>query len=145
MTEKAFVDSNILIYAHNASAGEKHRVAAALLRDLWETRDGCLSTQVLQEFYVNVTRKIRQPLSRAAAREVVSNYAVWVKEPITAATVTRASELEELTRLSFWDSLIVASAEAQGAKELLSEDLQHGQVIAGVRVRNPFSLPLANG
>lgn len=138
MTEKAFVDSNILIYAHNASAGEKHLVAAALLRDLWETRDGCLSTQVLQEFYVNVTRKIRQPLSRAAAREVVSNYAVWVKEPITAATVTRASELEELTRLSFWDSLVVASAEAQGAKELLSEDLQHGQIIAGMRVRNPF-------
>ena len=87
MTVKAFVDSNILIYAHNADAGEKHRVAAALLRELWETRDGCLSTQILQEVYVNVTRKIKRPLRRAAAREIVRNYAPWVKEPIAAATV----------------------------------------------------------
>lgn len=138
MTVKAFVDSNVLIYAHNADAGEKHRVASTLLRELWETRDGCLSTQVLQEFYVNVTRKIRRPLHRARAREVVRTYALWVEEPITPATVVRASELEELVQLSFWDGLIVAAAEAHRAKELLSEDLQHGQVIAGVRVRNPF-------
>ncbi len=138
MTAKAFVDSNILIYAHNADAGEKHRVAAAVLRELWESRNGCLSTQVLQEFYVNVTRKIKRPLARAAAREIVRDYAPWVGEPITAATVARASEIEELVRLSFWDSLIAASAEAHGAEELISEDLQHGQTIAGVRVRNPF-------
>lgn len=138
MTATAFVDSNILIYAHNADAGVKHRTAAAVLRELWESRNGCLSTQVLQEFYVNVTRKIRQPLSRASAREIVRNYALWVREPITADTVLRAAELEEAVRLSFWDSLIVASAEAQRAKELISEDLQHGQLIGAVRVRNPF-------
>ena len=138
MTVTVFVDSNILIYAHNADAGAKHRAAASVLRELWESRNGCLSTQVLQEFYVNVTRKIRHPLSRARAREVVRHYALWVREPITASTVLRASELEEAFQLSFWDSLIVASAESQRAKELISEDLQHAQVIAGVRVRNPF-------
>jgi len=73
MTAKVFVDSNVLIYAHNADAGEKRGLAAALLRDLWEERRGCLSSQALQEFYVNVTRKIRQPLTRAAAREIVRN------------------------------------------------------------------------
>ena len=139
MSAKRFVDSNILIYAHNADAGEKHRVAGALLRDLWEARDGRLSTQVLQEFYVNVTRKIKHPLPRAEAREIIRNYALWVEHPTTATTVARASELEELAQLSFWDALIVASAEAHGAHELISEDLQHGQTIAGVRVRNPFT------
>lgn len=138
MSAIAFVDSNILIYAHNSDAGAKHRVAAYLLRELWESRNGCLSTQVLQEFYVNVTRKIKRPLSRASAREIVRNYAPWVRQPITASTVLRASELEEMAQLSCWDSLIVASAEAQRASELISEDLQHAQVIAGVRVRNPF-------
>ena len=139
MTARAFVDSNILIYAHNADAGEKHRVAAALLRELWESREGRLSTQVLQEFYVNVTRKIRRPLARAPAREIVRDYSVWIEEPITAVTIARASELEEVARLSFWDSLILASAEAHRVKELVSEDLQHGQVIAGVQIRNPFA------
>ena len=69
MTAKAFVDSNILIYAHNADAGVKHRAAATVLRELWESRNGCLSTQVLQEFYVNVTRKIKHPLARARTRD----------------------------------------------------------------------------
>lgn len=139
MTAKVFVDSNVLIYAHNADAGEKRDAAAALLRDLWAERRGCLSSQVLQEFYVNVTRKIRRPLTRAAAREVVRNYASWVEQAITPSTIVRASEIEELAQLSFWDGLIVAAAEAHRAREIASEDLQHGQVIAGMRVRNPFA------
>ena len=138
MTAKVFVDSNVLIYAHNADAGEKRSLAAGLLRDLWAERRGCLSSQVLQEFYVNVTRKIRKPLTRAAAREVVRNYASWVEQAITPSTIVRASEIEELAQLSFWDSLIVAAAEAQRAREIASEDLQDGQLIAGIRVRNPF-------
>lgn len=138
MTAKVFVDSNVLIYAHNADAGEKHALAAGLLRDLWEEHRGCLSSQVLQEFYVNVTCKIRRPLARAAAREVVRNYASWIEQAITSTTIVRASEIEEWVQLSFWDSLIVAAAEVHRAREIASEDLQHGQVIAGIRVRNPF-------
>jgi predicted nucleic acid-binding protein len=138
MTAPVFVDTNVLLYAHDADAGAKHEAARACLRELWEERTGCLSLQVLQEFYVNVTQKIARPLSRAAAREVLRTYGPWIKAPTTIATLLRGSELSELSRLSFWDGLIVAAAEEMGAKRLLSEDLQHNQLIAGVRITNPF-------
>jgi len=138
MTARVFVDSNILIYAHDLDAGSKQERAAARLRQLWEDQTGALSTQVLQEFYVTVTQKIKRPLSRGAAREVVRNYAPWVGSPITPATVVRASEISETWLLSFWDGMILAAAEQEGAAELLSEDLAHGSLIAGVRIANPF-------
>lgn len=138
MTETVFVDSNVLLYAHDKDAGAKQRRAAERLRKLWETGTGRLSTQVLQEFYVNVTQKIKKPLGRDLAREIVRNYGLWVESPITPATIVRASEISEVWRLSFWDSMIVAAAEQDGAAELLSEDLHDGQVIAGVKVVNPF-------
>jgi predicted nucleic acid-binding protein len=138
MTGKVFVDSNILIYAHDLDAGPKQERAAKWFRELWETHTGRLSTQVLQEFYVNVTQKIRRPLRKSVAREVVRNYSTWVESPITAATVIRASEIGENWRLSFWDGMIVAAAEQDQAVELLTEDLTHGQVIAGIKIVNPF-------
>ena len=138
MTGKVFVDTNILIYAHDKDAGAKQRRAAERLRKLWDSESGRLSTQVLQEFYVNVTRKIRKPLGLGLAREIVRNYGLWVESPISPRTIVRASEISEIWTLSFWDSLIVAAAEQDGARELLSEDLHPGQVIAGVQVVNPF-------
>ena len=138
MTDKIFVDSNVLVYAHDKDAGSKQARAARRLGELWETGLGRLSTQVLQEFYVNVTAKIGKPLSRSAAREVVQSYGRWVENFITPVTVVRASEISEIWQLSFWDSMIVATAEQDGAAELLSEDLSHGQTIAGVRISNPF-------
>ncbi len=138
MTGTVFVDSNILIYAHDLDAGAKRLCAAARLRELWDSGIGRMSTQVLQEFCVNVTRKIPRPLSGAAAREVVGNYACWVHSPITPATVIRASEIGEAWKLSFWDSMIVAAAEQVAATELLTEDLNHGQIVAGIRIHNPF-------
>ena len=138
MSGKVFVDSNILIYAHDKDAGTKQRQAAERLKKLWDTQLGLLSTQVLQEFYVNVTRKIKKPLRSDLAREVVRNYGLWVESPITPATVVRASEIGEIWRLSFWDSMILAAAEQDGAGELLTEDLHSGQKIAGIRVVNPF-------
>jgi predicted nucleic acid-binding protein len=138
MTARVFVDSNVLIYAHDLDAGARRERAAECLRQLWETRAGCLSTQVLQEFYVTVTRKIPSPLPRSAAREIVRNYAAWVRSAITPATVVRASEISETWQLSFWDGMIVAAAEQDQAAELLTEDLQHGQTVAGVRILNPF-------
>src|SRR5207253_385500 len=102
MTGPTFVDSNILIYAHDLDAGAKHQIAAERIEQLWNSGEGALSTQVLQEFYVNVTQKIKRPISRAAAREVVRDYITWVRSSTTGATVIRASEIAEVWQLSFW-------------------------------------------
>ena len=139
MIVKTFVDSNVLIYAHDADAGSKQRIAADRLRKLGESGAGLLSTQVLQEFYVNVTRKIASPLAAGAAREVVRDYAAWIESPVTAATIVRASEISEVWRVSFWDAMILAAGEQSGAEQLLTEDLIAGEKIAGIEIVNPFS------
>ena len=99
---------------------------------------GRLSVQVLQEFYVNVTRKLTTSVARSTAREVVSAYGAWVREPMSAETVLRATDIADLAQISFWDALIVAAAEQVGAAQLLSEDLNDGQEIAGIKVTNPL-------
>jgi predicted nucleic acid-binding protein len=138
MTAVVFVDTNILIYAHDLDAGVKRERAMAKLRELWDSGTGRLSVQVLQEFYVNATQKLTTPVARSTAREVIKTYGVWIHQATTVETVTRATELAELARISFWDALIVASAEAVDAEELLSEDLNDGQAIAGIKVVNPL-------
>jgi predicted nucleic acid-binding protein len=141
MSVVTFVDSNILIYAHDLDAGEKRERAVTRLQDLWDTGTGRLSVQVLQEFYVNATRKLATPVARSTAREVIKTYGVWVPRATTVETVTRATNIAEFAQLSFWDALIVASAEDVGAEEILSEDLNDQQVIAGIRIINPFKRP----
>ena len=138
MSAKIFVDTNVLIYAHDADAGTKQETAKGILRDLWGRRDGVLSTQVLQEFYVNVTRKIATPLPKAPARAVVDSYTVWCIDT-TPAEILAAFRIEDESGIGFWDALIVASARKAGAARILSEDLNPGQIIAGVRIENPFS------
>lgn len=138
MSDIVFVDTNILIYAHDRDAGGKRDRAAQALERLWDENAGRLSTQVLQEFYVTVTQKLPATLARASAREVVRLYAPWVREPTTPDTVLRASELAELAGLSFWDALIVAAAEETGATLIYSEDFNAGQTIAGVTLVNPL-------
>jgi predicted nucleic acid-binding protein len=123
---------------HDADAGSKQGIAADQLRDLWNLGTGLLSTQVLQEFYVNVTRKIGVPLATVAAREVVRDYASWVESSITAATIVRGSEISEVWQISFWDGMILAAAEQSGAERLLTEDLNAGEKIAGIEIVNPF-------
>ncbi|MEW5990824.1 MAG: PIN domain-containing protein [Chloroflexota bacterium] len=135
---RAFVDTNVLLYAHDASETVKQPVAAAALTDLWRHRTGTISTQVLQEFYVTATRKLAQPLTRAEAREVVELYSTWPVVTIDPAVVLAATRTEEDHQVSFWDALILESARVAGAEILLSEDLQHGQEIGGVRIENPF-------
>lgn len=139
MSELVFVDSNILIYAHDADAGRKRERAVAKLRELWESGSGRMSVQVLQEFYVNVTRKFATPVAQSTAREAVSSYGAWVREPTTPATVTRAIDIVALAQIAFWDALIVASAEQAGAAILYSEDLSAGQTIAGATIVNPLA------
>jgi predicted nucleic acid-binding protein len=114
-------------------------VAADLVAQLWASRNGALSVQVLQEFYVNVTRKIRAPLPKKVAREVVETYGVWHVEIVTSDDVATASNLEERHKISFWDALIIVAARKAGADKLLSEDLNAGQRIAGVTIENPFA------
>jgi predicted nucleic acid-binding protein len=137
MSDKVFVDSNVLIYAHDLDAGVKNRKAAGILDSLWDLNQGVLSTQVLQEFYVNVTRKIVRPLPRKSARAVVDAYALWCV-PTTAAELITAFRIEDEARISYWDALIVAAALKAGATHIFSEDLNSGQVIAGILIENPF-------
>ena len=138
MTGRVFVDTNVLIYAHDLDAGLKHNRAVSIVSDLWEKENGILSVQVLQEFYVNVTRKISRPLTPASARGLIQNYLAWHVETNEPSTVLLASEIGERNLLSFWDALIVASASKAGADRILSEDLNHGQVIEGILIENPF-------
>ncbi len=140
MTDKSFVDTNILIYAYDLDAGAKHKQAADLIRRLWENGGGVLSTQVLQEFYVNVTQKIPQPIPLAIARGIIDTYRAWQVEVNTIETVLLASEYQERNQLSFWDAMIVAAAVQGGATVLLTEDLNAGQLIEGIEVRNPFGI-----
>jgi len=138
MKDKIFVDTNILIYAHDLDAGIKHDVAASIIEELWENENGVISIQVLQEFYVNVTKKIPKPLSYSHARGIIENYISWHIETIKADDVLRASEIEERYQLSFWDSLIIASACRAKVIKVLTEDLNHGQTIEGILIENPF-------
>ena len=137
MSDKTFIDTNVLIYAHDIDADAKHNIAKGVLQELWSERTGILSAQVLQEFYVNVTRKIPSPLSKDLARLVVSSYAIWCLET-TPTEILAAFRIEDESRIGFWDALIVSSAAKSGANRILSEDLNAGQRIAGILVVNPF-------
>src|ERR1041385_767970 len=101
--DRIFVDTNILIYAHDLQAGKKHEVASERVRDLWASRRGIVSTQVLQEFYVNITRKIPKPINKATAAGYVERYFVWPVIRLTTTTVRKAFEIEARANLSFWD------------------------------------------
>lgn len=134
-----FIDTNILAYAHDRSESRRQPIARALLDDLWANGMGRLSTQVLQEFYVVATRKFAPPMSRREAREIVSLYAVWPLIEIDLPLILTASQLEEEQTLAFWDALIIEAARRAGATRLVTEDLQSGREIAGIRIENPFA------
>lgn len=138
MNARTFVDTNVLIYAHDVDAKAKHEMAKSILRELWNEHSGVLSMQVLQEFYVNVTRKIPRPIAKESARLVVNAYTIWSIET-SPAEISNAFRIEDESRLGFWDALIVASAIKSGANRVLSEDLNAGQMISGVRIENPFA------
>jgi len=138
MNGRTFVDTNVLVYAHDADASAKRQIAKEILRELWVERTGVLSVQVLQEFYVNVTRKIPSPLTKASARLVVDGYATWCVET-TPTEIAGAFRIEDEARISFWDALIVSSAVKSGATRILSEDLNAGQQIGGIFIENPFA------
>ena len=139
MSAKCFVDTNILVYAHDASAGPKHDRARELVEGLWQSRAGVVSTQVLQELSVNVRKKALKPLGLEATRELVSDYLAWHVVVNDGDAVVAALDLEKRYRVSFWDALIIHAAQAAGVDVLYSEDLSDGQRYGDVRVVNPLN------
>jgi predicted nucleic acid-binding protein len=134
-----FVDTNVIVYGYDDSDPVKQKRAGLVMRKLWETRNGRLSFQVLQEFYVTVTRKLKPPLAHDRAREEIRDLLAWRPVRPGADLLEDAWQVEDRFGLSWWDSLIVASAKAAECGILLTEDLQDGLEIDGLRVMNPFS------
>ena len=139
MSDKTFIDTNILVYAHDLDNELKHSVAKKIIIDMWESKTGVLSTQVLQEFYVMLTRKIPRPIEKTVVRGLIKSYLNLDVVVITGDIILHASEIEESFKLSFWDALIVSAAYSRNVTSILTEDLNEGQKIEGILIVNPFS------
>jgi len=138
MTDRTFVDTNILVYAHDLDAGKKHGLAKQVVTELWENRLGVLSTQVIQEFYVTLTRKIPAPLKKSTVIRIIKSFLNWEIVINDAPIILQACEIEETYNLSFWDALIVSAAYSRNVTTILTEDLNHGQRVEGILIVNPF-------
>jgi predicted nucleic acid-binding protein len=141
MSDRFFVDTNLLVYAYDQATGGKHNLVVKLFRDLLAAGTGVLSTQVLQELAVSLRRKVAAPLSSSEVRKILSelqqDWEIFVNAP---ETILDALEIEERFRISFWDALILSAAQTSSATILYSEDLNHGQRYGDVRVVNPFKV-----
>lgn len=138
MSDSHFVDTNVLVYAHDRGNGRKHQAAKELVTRLWHERSGVLSTQVLQEFYVNIRRKAAHPVGATAARRLIEDYLSWNVVINDGGAVLQAVDFEKRYKISFWDALIIQAANAANVTILYTEDLNHGQTYGMVEVRNPF-------
>ncbi len=138
MSDKFFVDTNILVYAHDQAAGEKHRRAQELVSELWNSAQGVLSTQVLQELCVNLRKHAANPVHVDQVRQIIGDYSAWEVITNTSESILKALDSELRYKTSFWDALVLQAAQAAGASVLYSEDLAHGQNYGTVRVVNPF-------
>jgi predicted nucleic acid-binding protein len=133
-----FVDTNLLVYAYDSSAGKKWKTSLEVLSLLWINRTGVLSTQVIQELFVSLTQKVRNPISPQAAKEIISDLLRWPLIVNDGGTILGAVDLQIKYHFSFWDSLILQAAITSKSEFLLSEDFQHGQVIESVTILDPF-------
>jgi predicted nucleic acid-binding protein len=136
--ERQFIDTSILVYAHDISAGGKHSIARKLVTDLWHSACGCLSIQVLQEFYVIATRKVSIPITDEAAITIIGNLSKWTVHLPDAEDIIAAVKARHCYHISFWDAMILCSTEKLGCSTLWTEDLNHGQTFGQVTVLNPF-------
>ncbi|MBI2264687.1 MAG: PIN domain-containing protein [Armatimonadetes bacterium] len=140
MTEaKIFLDTNVLIYAFDVSAGKKHEIARKIVSDLWRSGLGLSSTQVLQEFFVTATRKIKKPLDAKSAEEIVRDLLKWEVVVNDGESILEAIQIHSSHGFSFWDAMIIQAASRGKATVLFSEDLSHTQTVAGIRIKNPFN------
>ncbi|MGY6586740.1 MAG: PIN domain-containing protein [Wenzhouxiangella sp.] len=138
MTDLYFVDTNVLFYARDTTEPRKHQAAREWLRHLWSNRTGRISTQVLKEYYQVVTRRLQPGMPTEEAREDIRGLQTWNPVEINATTLEMAWVVEDRHGFSWWDSLIIASAQQANCRYLLSEDLQDGQTIGELSVINPF-------
>ena len=136
--DKIFLDTNIIIYAYDVTARDKHSIAREILIELWGSGRGVLSTQVLQEFFINVVGKIPKPIDRTLAGNIIKDLLKWNVVVNDGESILGAIEILMRYSFSFWDSLIIEAALKGGAETLLSEDLSDGQVIDGITIINPF-------
>jgi predicted nucleic acid-binding protein len=140
MIGTVFVDTNVFLYARDSRDALKQSQAASWLEYLWREQLGRTSVQVLSEYYVNVTRKLRPGLPPEEAWEDVTALLVWRPQPIDEAVLHGGRDIERRYRLSWWDALVVAAASLQGCAVVLSEDFQDGAEYGGISVRSPFTL-----
>jgi predicted nucleic acid-binding protein len=138
MSDKYFVDTNILVYAQDLASGDKCSRAQVLMSKLWEDRQGVISTQVLQELYDALRRKLKSPMSALEAAAVLRDYSEWEVVVNNRESIFRAIDMESRYKISFWDALVLQAAERAGAQTVYSEDLSHGGKYAGMQVVNPF-------
>ncbi len=138
MTATIFVDTNVLVYASDARDAAKKQRALEWLQHLWGAGSGRISTQVLQEYYSTVTRKLSPPMPRKRARADIVNLLSWNPLVIGDTVIQRAWSIEDRFAVSWWDALIVAAAQISGCDVLLTEDLQDGQLFDSVQVVDPF-------
>ena len=138
--ERCFVDTNLFVYAYDESAGRKREIARDLISGLWESRSGCASVQVLQELFVNLTRKVPKPLSAREVAALIEDLSAWTVHSPGVRDVLYAIELHERMDVSFWDAMILTSANSLGCRVLYSEDLSAGHSYDGVLVVNPFDV-----
>lgn len=136
--QRDFVDANVLVYAFDSSAARKQRAAQELLERLWESGTGCVSIQVLQEFFVTITKKVPKPLPVDEAKARVREFAAWTVFAPAAEDILTAIDLHAQAKIGFWDAMVVLAAAESGCDVLWTEDLQDGQLLRGVRIRNPF-------
>jgi len=134
-----FVDTNILVYAEDRDAGAKHERARELVLERWNEQDGVISIQVLQEFFVTVTRKMKSPLLASQASRIVQQYFTWTVVDNTRDLLLQGIRLADSACLSFWDALIVSAAIRADCEILYTEDLNPGQEFGEVRIVNPLS------
>jgi predicted nucleic acid-binding protein len=138
MSDKYFVDTNILVYTQDLAAGDKCSRAQALTSELWELGKGVISTQVLQELYGALRRKLKSPMTALQAAEILRDYSEWEVVINNRESIFRAIEIESRYKIAFWDALILQAAEKAGASTVYSEDLSHGGRYSGMQVVNPF-------
>ncbi len=135
---RVFFDTNILVYLFDSDAGNKKEEACAFFKREAFAGRALLSTQVLQEFYVVVTRKLQKPLEPEVAESIIRDLSSLPVVTINSYDILSAIGRSRNMRLSFWDALIIESAIKGGATEIVTEDLQHGQIIDGLQIENPF-------
>ena len=134
-----FVDTNVLVYARDLSEPDKQSRAARWMAELWASRRGRLSVQVLQEYYVTATRKLDPPRDPELVRDDVTALHAWKPVTVDLSLLERAWSIEDRYGYSWWDAQILAAATLSKCDFLLSEDLQHGQVIDGLTILDPFA------